>query len=84
MWVLPAQLVVSQMNALKAQALELAPDQADGQHVTEVDSAGLQLLIATAADARRRGVVFRVHTPSPALRAAVARAGLHHDLPEAS
>jgi anti-anti-sigma regulatory factor len=78
--VLPAALVVGQLAAFKALLVDGlrvdGPARLDGAAVTEVDTAGLQLLVAFVRDARAAGRdVAWVH-PAPAVTALARTLGL--------
>ena len=60
------------------------PIQIDAREVARIDTAGLQLLVAFALEARRRGIPFQWRGASDAVRRAVRLANLSDVLELAS
>lgn len=80
-WALPAETRVQQAGELRRQlltALDGAVDsfELDGSAVCELDTAGLQLLLATAKEAERRGLRLLLRAASPRLRDTLAVLGV--------
>jgi anti-anti-sigma regulatory factor len=80
---LPAELTIYAASELRAQwlaALDASPPEADLQldasAVTEVDGAGVQLLLALARQLAARDRALRLERPSPRLHEACAALGL--------
>ena len=78
--VLPASLVVGQLASFKALLVDGlrvdGPAWLDGAAVTEVDTAGVQLLVAFVRDARAAGREVVWVQPAPAVTALARTLGL--------
>ncbi|TAK88747.1 MAG: anti-sigma factor antagonist [Aquabacterium sp.] len=74
------ELTVFTVHALKDRLLNALTPGSDLliklNDVTEVDGAGLQLLLATRHEARRQEIAMRLQAPPEALQAALALTGL--------
>lgn len=57
-------------------AAQDGPAPVDGAAVTEIDGAGLQMLVSLQRTLAARGCTLALQAPSPALRAACQAAGL--------
>jgi len=71
---------VAQRARALAAMLECGTAQADAHSLESIDTAGLQLLLATAAAARQRGLTLTLHGAPPLLVGAADALGLGADL----
>lgn len=78
------ELTVFAVHALKEQLLEAmrahSAVQIDLSGVSEVDGAGIQLLMATKREAQQREIVLTLSAPSPTVQEALNLCDLTHEL----
>ncbi len=82
---LPADLRIQSATALRDRLLAAldgtGPLRLQGGGVARLDTAGLQLLVAAAQEAARRGRELRLAAPSAPLAEGIERLGLHDFFP---